>query len=656
MAHMNWVRKIYWSIGILILVLGIFGSVVILAKRQASPSTLSTSSATTTAPTSPLPATSQVALANVQQTIQNQSAVGASVSTTVVVKLKSGTSQATLDALNKKLGVTVVKSVNGLDAQVLSVPAIANVSDILKTYQDQGVTDYAEPNYLVKSFLTPNDSLYSQEWNLPKISAPGAWDGSQLSTGPIAVVDTGVEANHPDLKGEILPGYNFVANTTDTSDDNGHGTHVAGIIEAATNNGTGVASIGFRGTILPVKVLDAQGVGTYADVANGIIYAVNHGAKIINLSLGGPSFSQTLEDAVNYALNHSVVVVAAAGNTGSNAPEYPAAFPGVLAISATDMTDNLASFSSYGADIFASAPGVNILSTFNNNSYATLSGTSMSAPQVAGLLGLALGYANANHIALSTNQLIDDLKKTADKIGKRPYDSSGWNQDYGYGRIDAQNLLNSIQPIPSPTPTGTATTTPAPTVTTTSPSPTPTQTSTTTTSPSPTATTTSTPPATPQPSPTAFSVQLEATIDSVNPNDDTVTVKLLNNTSDQLVLAKGNLVDVFLTPNTTISRGGSPLVLADLTVGEQLHIAATWANNKLTAAALTLQQTTASSSPTPTPTSSSPVTPTPTTSSPTETPSVTPSSTGHGSSDSQAKNNNSGQNANGSLKKNGHGA
>lgn len=603
------IRKIYLSVGIFLVIISMtvvaFG--VIYKQQTAKPTTTTVTTAANTPGGLPTQAS-----ADVQQVIKSQSAVGAAVSTTVVVKLKKGTSQATLDALNQKLGVTQVTSIAPLGAHVVSIPANVNVSDVIKSYQSQGIADYAEQNYLVKSFLTPDDPLYSQEWNLAKIAAPSAWDGSQISSGPIAVIDTGVDAAHADLKGEILPGYNFVANSTDTSDDNGHGTHVAGIIEAATNNGTGVASIGFHGSILPVKVLDSQGTGTYADVANGILYAVDHGAKIINMSLGGPSFSQTLEDAVNYATSHGVIVIAAAGNTGSNSPEYPAALPGVLAVSATDSGDNIASFSSFGSDIFASAPGVNITSTFNNGGYASLSGTSMAAPHLAGLVGLALGYANANHLSLSSSQLIDDLKKTSDKVGSRPYNTSGWNQYYGYGRIDALKLLDAIQPIASPSPTPTQTTV-SPSPTTTTSSPTPTTTETTTASPAPTPSPTTTTP-TAKPTPTTFPVELEATVSSVDQQNTKLTVELVSNNNAQLVLSKGDLVDVFVTPQTLITRGGTAIALGDLQPSEQIHIVATWSDNKLTASQLILQK-------------QIPAPPTATSEPPTDTPSSTPTTT-----------------------------
>jgi thermitase len=214
----------------------------------------------------------------------------------------------------------------------------------------------------------------------------------------IAVVDTGVQSSHPDLAGKVVAGYDFVNNDSDPSDDQGHGTHCAGIAAAQTNNGTGIAGIaGWNGDssasdavstkIMPVKVLAADGSGTTSGVADGIIYAADHGAKVINLSLGGGG-TITLENAVNYAFSKGCVIVGAAGNSGSSSLSYPGAYPNVLSVASTDSTDTLSNFSNYGSWVKVAAPGQDIASTYINGGYVYMSGTSMATPLVAGQAAL----------------------------------------------------------------------------------------------------------------------------------------------------------------------------------------------------------------------------------------------------------------------------
>lgn len=475
-------------------------------------------------------------------------AEGAAKAATILVKFKSGTSDQTVAHIHQALGTKTKKTITGINVQIVELPANSHVADMVSQFRTRGEIQYAEPNYIVQSFFTPNDPDFSSQWNLQKINAPTAWNTIQGGFGPIAVLDTGIDSNHPDLSGEVKIGYNFIADNTDTSDDNGHGTHVAGIIDASTNNGIGVASIGFRGTLLPVKILDSTGAGTDGSVASGITYAVDNGAKIINLSLGGSSFSQTEQDAVNYATSKGVIVVAAAGNNSNNSPVYPAADSGVLAVSASDSNDNLASFSSYGSDVFVSAPGDNITSTYNNGGYAQMSGTSMAAPHLAGLLGLALSYQGS-----SGKNIIDAIKQTSDKVGSYPYDSNGWNQYFGYGRIDAGKFLTLLAgATPTPTPTASA-------------------------QPQPTQTGATAPHATKV---FSFNVDLEGTIDSIDLANSKIVVKI-NGISQNVGVYSGNLVDLFVNNQSSL--------LASLTVGERINAKALWQDNKLTAIQITVQ-------------------------------------------------------------------
>lgn len=377
-----------------------------------------------------------------------------STSSTILVKFKTGISKDKITEIHSQEKTKTKRSIDKLGVQIVELPQGATPSELVDQFKKLPEVEYAEENYLAKATFIPNDPDYSSQWNLAKIDAPSAWDKQQASAGPVAVLDTGIDATHPDLNGEVISGFNYISGDTNTADDNGHGTHVSGIIEAVTNNGTGIASIGYHGTLLPVKVLDSSGSGTYGDIASGIVYATDHGAKVINMSLAGSSSSQTLTDAVNYAKNHGVLPVAAAGNNGNSTPVYPAAIPGVLAVSASTSSDTLASFSNYGSDIFVAAPGTNILSTYKG-SYTQLSGTSMAAPHLAGLLALALSSPNQSGLSVTSA-----VCQTADKVGPYAYNQSGWNQYFGCGRINAGKLfalLSGQTPVASPTPTPTPT-------------------------------------------------------------------------------------------------------------------------------------------------------------------------------------------------------
>jgi len=218
----------------------------------------------------------------------------------------------------------------------------------------------------------------------------------------------------------------------DPADDQGHGTHVAGIAAAAINNGQGIAGIAGQSLILPVKVLNENNQGTWADVAEGIIYAVDQGARVINLSLGSTADSSTVHDAVLYAWSHNVVIVAAAGNDGTTTPYYPAAYAEVIGVSATTPDDVRAGFSSYGTHISVAAPGATIYSTTPGNSYSFKSGTSMAAPHVSGLAALLLAQDGSRTNA-EVRQIIE---QSADDLG-----APGWDEEYGYGRVNAYKAV-----------------------------------------------------------------------------------------------------------------------------------------------------------------------------------------------------------------------
>ena len=350
-------------------------------------------------------------------------------------------------------------------------------------YEARADVEYAEPNWIAEaSALTPNDPRFGGQYGLSITNTPDAWSlypGAFVFPGgpAIAVIDSGVESAHADLAAGVLSSSGANCATDEflndpacyawpggSTDANGHGTHVAGIAAAQTNNATGVAGMSFSSPIIPVKVLNAAGSGTFAAIANGITWARTHGAKVINMSLGGHPgvVPTTLCNAVTAATNAGILVVAAAGNEGTNDPSYPAACPGAIGIAATDSTDNSPEFSNWWyPNVFISAPGVDIDSTYPPGVYSLLTGTSMSSPHVAGLAALLFGQAPGRTIA-DVKRL---LAKTADK--PNPFHGTtfagipleyttdrwnvcagtcSWHPFYGYGRIDSGQALLGVPP------------------------------------------------------------------------------------------------------------------------------------------------------------------------------------------------------------------
>lgn len=306
----------------------------------------------------------------------------------VLVKFKEGYFL-TEAAANQNIRAMKVETVGTVGVSRVLLPGWMSVSQALNYYRSNPAVEFAEPNGYVRAYVVPNDTSYGSQWALPKISAPTGWDLSIGSSSVIiAIVDTGVSSTHPDLAAKLVPGRSFVSGVTSTNDDNGHGSHCAGIAAAITNNARGVAGVGWNCRIMPVKVLSANGSGTMSGVANGISWAAQNGAKVISLSLGGGS-SSTLSAAVNDAWSRGAVVVAAAGNNNSTTMSYPAGYTKAIAVASTTSTDGRSSFSNYGSSwVDVAAPGSSIYSTYKDTGYATLSGTSMSTPHVAGLAGL----------------------------------------------------------------------------------------------------------------------------------------------------------------------------------------------------------------------------------------------------------------------------
>lgn len=373
----------------------------------------------------------------------------------ILVKPRNGVAENVLASTLLRHGGRQRHSLYRSNVRVVDVSE-ASAPAVLAALNNDPTIEFAERDYIAEAAFAPNDAYVQagSEWHLAKIQAPAAWD---ITTGAltivVAVLDSGVNAAHPDLAGKILPGYDFVWNDSDPADDFGHGTAVAGVIGAAGNNLIGVAGVAFGSKILPVKVMDASGFAYYSTLAQGIHYAVDQGARVINISIAGTSASATLQGAINYAWSNNVVVVVAAGNNGNNTPLYPAACSNVVAVSATLANDSIASFSSYGNHIALAAPGDNIWTTTRDltTKYSAWSGTSFASPVVAGVVALVISAKPS----LSNGQIVSILEQTADDLG-----ASGFDTVFGFGRVNAGRAVSealNFNPAPlvnvlSPTP------------------------------------------------------------------------------------------------------------------------------------------------------------------------------------------------------------
>jgi serine protease len=295
--------------------------------------------------------------------------------------------------------------------------------------------EYIEPNYIYQAYKAPNDPDYSKQWNFRSINVERAWEETQGQGVTVAIIDTGV-SRVPDLQQtEFVGGYDFVNDRDAATDDSGHGTHIAGTIAQSTNNNYGVAGIAYAAKIMPLKVLSASGSGTVADIAEAIRFAADNGAAVINLSLGGAGDSRLLQEAIDYAYNKQVVIVAAAGNGNQNAATYPARYPHAISVAATDAAGQKAPYSNFGAGIDIAAPGGSetgkiLQETIDTKEgqakFAGFAGTSMAAPHVAGVAALIKAAGVAQPEAVS-----QILQQSARKVEEDPFNH------FGAGQLDA---------------------------------------------------------------------------------------------------------------------------------------------------------------------------------------------------------------------------
>jgi subtilisin family serine protease len=308
----------------------------------------------------------------------------------------------------------------------------ANMQERLKYWSEQPWVEYIQPNYRYKIQAKPNDTHYSKQTYLKQIEAEAAWDVVKDAGNVIvAVIDTGVDLEHPDLKANLLPGKNIINPRERPMDDNGHGTNVAGIIGAVGNNKRGVAGLFWSSKILPIKVLDKSGEGDDFDLVEGIIYAVDQGARVIVQSLGVNFYGPHMEEAVRYAERNGVVVIAATGNDGDRI-KYPAAYPSVIAVGAVNKNNEYTFYSNFGPEIDVVAPGDGIFTTFLGGEYDYNSGTSMAAPQVAALAAMILSL----HPEYRPSDVRNIIRYTSKDI-----DKPGWDVQTGYGVIQLNKAL-----------------------------------------------------------------------------------------------------------------------------------------------------------------------------------------------------------------------
>lgn len=355
--------------------------------------------------------------------------------------------------LKKAMGIKSVPNMMHMEAiedlgntSVYKVPAGETVEEALAKLRKDPNVVYAEPNYIYRAFgasakRTVNDPKFGDLWGMTKIQAPQAWD---TTTGKsevlVAVIDTGVDYNHPDLQGQVVKGPDFGNNDADPMDDQGHGTHVAGTIAALGDNGKGVVGVAYNTKILAIKVLGSDGSGDMAAIAKGVLKAHEMGAKVINMSLGGEQDAQTIRDAIDQVTAKGSLVVVAAGNENTTRNTYPAAYASVLSVGATDTSDRRASFSNYGTYVDIAAPGTGILSSTEKD-YKKHDGTSMASPHAAGVAALLLAQKGD----LTPQQMKSVLESAGDP-------TTGFKN--GIKRLNALKALDMVKSgeLPAPKP------------------------------------------------------------------------------------------------------------------------------------------------------------------------------------------------------------
>jgi len=353
--------------------------------------------------------------------------------TEILIGLKDGFGP---DALvNINVDAKTVDYLPEINTIVMSVSYInyEHLNKIKSAFKRANGVLFVEDNYIISAATValPNDPLLPAQWNLNSVKVPEAWGLMVSNPVEVAVIDSGIDFNHSDLVDRTIDGIDYVYNDNNPQDDYGHGTQISGVIAAVSDNGIGISGILSNVRIMPVKVLNNNGKGTYLNVAKGLIWAADHGAKVINLSLTGSEKSSALKKAVKYTAQKGIIIVSAAGNNGYSLPVYPASYKEVIAVGAIDESDQKAEFSNYGDYLDVVAPGVDVISTYLDNQYINVTGTSIAAPHISALAAalLAKGY--------TSEQVKQIILKSCDDLG-----NTGFDPYYGYGKVNFYKALN----------------------------------------------------------------------------------------------------------------------------------------------------------------------------------------------------------------------
>lgn len=351
----------------------------------------------------------------------------------ILVSPRPGLPAAEFSKIIKAQGANASRKLNGINVYVVEMPP-GREQAMAQALSRHPHMKFAELDGAVSMQQTPSDTYYASEWHLPIIQAPAAWDLATGSGITVAILDGGVESTHPDLAPNIVPGWNFYDNNSNTSDVNGHGTKVAGVAAAAGNNGIGVTGAAWNAKIMPMRITDPAGYITYYSIiANSLTWAADHGARVANISYIVSNVA-TVQNAAQYMRGKGGVVVASAGNTGAYdaSPDTSA----IITVAATDSADQRTSWSAYGPSIDVAAPGAGIWTTTVGAGYGAVSGTSFASPLTAGVVALML---SANP-ALQPSQVDSILASTSEDLG-----TAGRDDYYGYGRINAYRAVSAAK-------------------------------------------------------------------------------------------------------------------------------------------------------------------------------------------------------------------
>lgn len=351
----------------------------------------------------------------------------------LLVQPRAGLPEAEFDKIIKQHGGKQVGKIEGINVRVIQLPPQASDKAVETLLKKNKHLKFAERDMMLKPEAIVDDPYFGNAWHLPKIGATTAWDRSQGEGITIAILDSGVDAAHPDLASKLVPGWNFYNYNADTSDVYGHGTQVAGAAAAASNNGVGVASVAGAARIMPIRVTDTSGMGYISTMASGITWAADQGARVANLSFAAAGAYSTVQSAAQYMKNKGGLVVTAAGNDGTQ--QTYAANASTIVVSATSSSDVKASWSTYGQFVDIAAPGVSIYTTQRGGGYGAASGTSFAAPVTAGVAALMM----AANPTLGAADIENALFATATDIG-----AAGFDNYYGHGRVNAGAAVAAV--------------------------------------------------------------------------------------------------------------------------------------------------------------------------------------------------------------------